>query len=126
MKMSVEQDIKQVVEKEVVPQARQLNWRNIGIAGGLLAAWAYTGFMGPGTLMNGFIAKSECVRFAKEKNMAPAGDIVEAWNLRIRNGKWVADVVGRSNSTKDLSSRVCVVDADSIVLPSLFENPFWR
>jgi hypothetical protein len=102
------------------------NWGRIVFVGGLVAAWAYTGFMNPSNLMNGLTTGEDCIKFAKERDATPAGDVIEARDLRIRNGKWVVDVTGSSPPSKELHSRVCVRSSDTIMIPSIFEEPLWR
>jgi len=103
--------------------------RNWLIALGVLgAAWAYTGFMGPMTLLNGTMASNECVSFAKKKNVLSGN--VYATNLRIRHSSWVVDVIGQSDGygyrKGNIESRTCVVDGEFIKLVGLLEAPMWR
>jgi hypothetical protein len=90
------------------------------------ALWAYTGFMGPSALLNGTMASSECIKFAKEKDVFKNGDMIDAVNLRIRNGAWVYDLHAHAPGSKSLEARTCVVDGNSIRLLGLLEAGFWR
>jgi len=103
--------------------------RNVLIVGAvLLAAWAYTGFMGPAALTSGITASTDCVKFAKEKNVV-SGEVY-ATNLRIRHSAWAVDVIGKSsgygNKRGDIERRTCVVDGEFIRIVSMFEQMAWQ
>jgi hypothetical protein len=122
---TIEQDIKREIDRKY--NGRRLKTTNFLIAGALLfGAWAYTGFMGPDTLLNGLTAKSECVDFAKRKNVFKEGHEIKAVGMRIRSGKWVYDLVANAPGSKELESRTCVVDGNTIRIVSLLESGFWR
>jgi hypothetical protein len=109
-----------------VAHSSSINLAPFALLGVLLAAWAYTGFMGPTTLLSGMFANEQCVRFAKERVFTDPTLAVRATNLRIRNNSWVVTVIAAHAGSKDLSSRICVVDGETITLPSIFESGFWR
>jgi len=108
------------------PDHRKRNWLITGAV--VLAAWAWTGFMGPGTMLNGIVAADECIRFAKEREVFKYGDfkVSDARNLRIRHSSWVVDVFAVGPDKKALESRTCVVDGDTIKITSMLENWYWR
>jgi hypothetical protein len=56
--------------------------------------------MSPGTLANGLVAQDECLRLAKEKNMMPPGEQIDTY-IRIKNSKWVVDIVGKTPPSTD-------------------------
>jgi hypothetical protein len=98
----------------------------LGVVAAALGAWAFTGFMGPDTLVNGFFTHSECVRFAKEKNVFVFDDSIQAVNFRTRGGKWVVDLIAHTPGKKEIKSRTCVVDGNTIQIVSLLQEGFWR
>jgi hypothetical protein len=105
---------------------RQFKKRNCIIAGiGVLAGWAYLGFMSPITLLNGSYAKEECVRLATDNNKSKR--IIKPMEMHAKNGKWVVEL-GYYDNEDDNSywPRVCVVDSSTVKIVSLFESNLWR
>jgi hypothetical protein len=130
--MTIESEMKTIVENEVagrgikLPRDRSIGLRPILIGAVAFGAWAFTGFMSPGTLINGLVIHSECVDFAKRKDVFPSGDKVEAVNLRMRGGNFVVDLIAHPAGKTELQSRTCVMNSSSIRIVSMLESGFWR
>jgi hypothetical protein len=119
---------------QVQQGSRPLNLKVIGVGLVIFAAWAYTGFMGPSAFLSVFQVHSECVRFAKEKEIfkvygnrqqgyaSRIMDNVEAKNLRIRHSAWVVDLFAYDVAGKDLQHRTCVVDGQTIQITSMLQD----
>ena len=105
---------------------RNLQWSAVGAV--VFGAWAYTGFMGPITLLNGMFAKEECVRLANENKSRffNEGQTIKAVDSWIKNGKWVVALGVFTEGKSAFTSRTCVVDGSHVRIVSLIEQGFWQ
>jgi hypothetical protein len=131
--MSIESEMITVVEKQAAgAKIKSLLFGRLStsqiIMIGLIAfaGWAYTGFMGPATLINGVAAESECVDFAKRKDVFPSDHEITTTDFRIRSSKWVVTLIAKAPGSRDVKSRTCVVDGGYVEITSILTEGFWR
>ena len=107
------------------PHASTRNLAPFIVVGLTIAAWAYTGFMGPSALIAGTTVYDDCVEFAQDRNVFD-GMNVRAINLRIRHSGFVVDLIANKEGDKNLKSRTCVSHGTTIKIVSMLEAGFWR
>jgi hypothetical protein len=96
------------------------------VAIALLGFWAHLGFMWPHDLaFKGFEVGTECINFAKKRDVFKADDKLEARSHRIRHGQWVVDVTA-TNFKGEIDQRTCTVGDGMIWIVSALEAGFWR
>ncbi len=118
------------VKQQSKPKSKgntKAQWIVLGVA---LAGWAYTGFMGPGTLLSGFTAVEQCIDFV-ERNQSKIGygyskpEKIFAVEKRIRHGKWVVELGFREEGKSSFRSRVCTIGGGYITLESMLDTHHW-
>jgi hypothetical protein len=124
--MSVESEVKTLVQDTFCRPKTKIsrNWASAGVVAIVaLGIWAISNHAGHRSFS---YVSQECVRFAKEREVFPSGHEIRAVDLRTRNGKSVVDLIANAPGSKELQSRVCVIDTETIRIVSWLEQGFWR